>query len=274
MYYRRKPREMDLPKSRSAMRCSSIPKSLILVASVALTFGACGVDQTLPGGAGATPPPTMGAAAGSTAAGAGMTGAAAAAGKTGTTTSPATGAAGGGTSTVTGASAGSKAPATASAGTTGAATGSAGTPATGGAAGAVAAGAAGGGAAGGGAAAGGAVTFTKVHEDVLTGAGCATPSCHSNAQGTSKLGFADKDDAYMGLVGVMAMGTAGPGSMTGGCMGMPVTRVKAGDPASSLLVQKLEAKQTCGAQMPPGGSIKPELIQEVKDWIMAGAKND
>jgi hypothetical protein len=114
-----------------------------------------------------------------------------------------------------------------------------------------------------------------VHETVLTGAGCAAPgSCHGNAQGPSKLGFADPMDAYMGLVGVMAMGIPVPGSMTGGCMGMPFTRVKAGDPANSLLVQKLENKQRCGNSMPPGGMISADKIQLVKDWIMAGAKND
>jgi hypothetical protein len=268
------------------MRCSSIPSSLILVATAALTFGACGAEQTQPGGAGATPPAsTMPAAGSGTAAGAGTSGGTSTAGRTGATTSPATGAAAGGTATgtTTGSATGAAGSSTGAAGSStgaatgsaGAATGSAGAKASGGAAGAAGAtGAAAGGGAAGGAAAGGAVTFTKVHEEVLTGAGCAVGSCHGNASGSSKLGFADKADAYMGLVGIKAMGMGGPGSTTGGCMGMPIDRVKAGDPAMSLLVQKLENKQTCGQQMPPGSSISPDKIQLVKDWIMAGAKND
>jgi hypothetical protein len=113
-----------------------------------------------------------------------------------------------------------------------------------------------------------------VFEEVLTGTGCAVSACHGSAMGPSKLGLADKTDAYMGLVGVMAMGAAGPGAAGGGCAGMPITRVKAMDPDNSLLVQKLENKQTCGAQMPPGGMIKPDQLKLVRDWIMAGAKND
>jgi hypothetical protein len=91
----------------------------------------------------------------------------------------------------------------------------------------------------------------------------------------SKLGLSDKADAYMQLVGIKAMGNMGPGAMTGGgCAGMDFERVKASDPDKSLLVLKLEAKQTCGMQMPPGGTLKPDQLKLVRDWITAGAKND
>lgn len=70
------------------------------------------------------------------------------------------------------------------------------------------------------------------------------------------------------------MGTPSPGSMGTGCMGMDIVRVKAGDPDNSLLVQKIENKQTCGMSMPPGSTPKPEHVKLIRDWIMAGAKND
>jgi hypothetical protein len=114
-----------------------------------------------------------------------------------------------------------------------------------------------------------------VHEQVLT-AGCASPACHGNSSGPSKLGFADKMDAYTGLVGMKAMGMRAPGSMGPdmGCAGMAIDRVKAGDPDNSLLVQKLEKTQKCGDQMPPGSMLKPEQIKLVRDWVKAGAMND
>jgi hypothetical protein len=135
-------------------------------------------------------------------------------------------------------------------------------------------GAAGGGAAGGGAAAAGAATFTRVFDEVF--GGCGVGQCHGNAQTPSGLGLSDKMDAYMGLVGMKAMGKPLPNDMSGApvCMGMDIMRVKAGDPDNSLLMQKLENKQKCGAQMPPGGMVKPDQIELVRAWIKAGAKND
>jgi hypothetical protein len=113
-----------------------------------------------------------------------------------------------------------------------------------------------------------------VFEDVLVGTGCGVGACHGSPMVPSKLGLSDKTVAYMGLVGVMAMGTEGPSAPMSGCNGMPFTRVKAGDPDNSLLVQKLEGKQTCGKEMPIGGMLKPDQIKLVRDWIMAGAKDD
>ena len=109
---------------------------------------------------------------------------------------------------------------------------------------------------------------------MLVGTGCGVGACHGNPSVPSKLGLSDKAVAYMGLVGVMAMGTEGPSAPMSGCAGMPFTRVKAGDPDNSLLVQKLEGKQKCGKEMPIGGMLKPEQIKLVRDWITAGAKDD
>jgi hypothetical protein len=80
--------------------------------------------------------------------------------------------------------------------------------------------------------------------------------------------------SYAELMGIKAMGMQPTGTMGTGCAGMDVMRVKAGDPAASLLIQKLEGTQTCGNTMPPSGMLKPDQIKLVRDWITAGAKND
>lgn len=250
------------------MRSSLIPRSLILVASAALSFGACGGTETQPG---TTTSPTTGGApstvagAPSTSAGSPATGAAGAAnipaGTAGTTAGTAgSGASAAGTPAVT---PGGTAGTAAAAGTSG----GAGTTAAAGAG-------AGAGAAGSDAAAGGGATFTKVFEEILVGTGCGVGACHGNPNVPSKLGLSDRTDAYTGLVGVMAMGSEGPSAPESGCANKPFVRVKAGDPDNSLLVQKLEGKQMCGKEMPVGGMLKAEQIQLVRDWIMAGAMDD
>jgi hypothetical protein len=124
----------------------------------------------------------------------------------------------------------------------------------------------------GGAAAGGA-TFTEVFN--LLAGGCATGGyCHAAGGGTSKLPLVDQAGAYMALVGTPAMGMPAPGSGKTGCGMSMIERVKAGDPDNSLLMQKLEGKQTCGDVMPPGGSLIPSELKLVRDWIAAGAKDD
>jgi hypothetical protein len=75
----------------------------------------------------------------------------------------------------------------------------------------------------------------------------------------------DKDSAYKELVG--AMSSAG-----GMCSGM--TRVTAGDPTKSLFFLKVSGKPPCGMPMPPGTPLAPDLVELIKAWIMAGAKND
>jgi hypothetical protein len=91
-------------------------------------------------------------------------------------------------------------------------------------------------AAGGMAAAGGA-TFTEVFN--LLAGGCASGGyCHAAGGGLSKLELVDQTKAYTALVGTTAMGMAMPGSNTMGCSTSMIVRVKAGDPDSSLLMQK------------------------------------
>jgi hypothetical protein len=60
--------------------------------------------------------------------------------------------------------------------------------------------------------------------------------------------------------------------------------VVAGDPSTSYLILKLEAKQAmlaakcpsmdCGNVMPPDAPLPAAKIKVFTDWIMAGAKND
>ena len=241
------------------MRSSLNPRSLILLASAALSFGACAGTETTPG---MTMNPTMAGTPASTAAG--MSGTAGA-----TAGSPASGTAGGGTTTAGTGGSTTMVTAGMSAGTAGMGAGEAGMSG-----GAGMGSTAGMGGAAGGAADGGPVTFTKVFEDVLLGTGCGVGACHGSPMTASKLGLADKTQAYTGLVGVMAMGMPNPGATTDGCAGKDFVRVKAGDPDNSLLIQKLEGKQMCGTEMPVGGMLKPEQIKLVRDWIMAGAKDD
>jgi len=51
-------------------------------------------------------------------------------------------------------------------------------------------------------------------------------------------------------------------------------RVLPGDATSSYLVIKLEGRQSVGARMPLGGSLNTNSIQNIKNWINKGAKNN
>jgi hypothetical protein len=124
----------------------------------------------------------------------------------------------------------------------------------------------------------GPATFTRVWEEILMPKGCAGAYCHGSGVGGLK--FMKKEEAYGVLVGVMA---AGPSCGSSGKM-----RVKAGDPAESLLLDKMSAvKPACGDAMPIGTKLEPncvsmntsvcntlEDLKLVREWIMSGAKND
>ena len=124
----------------------------------------------------------------------------------------------------------------------------------------------------------GPATFTRVWEEILMPKGCAGAYCHGSGVGGLK--FMKKEEAYGVLVGMMA---AGPSCGSSGKM-----RVKAGDPAASLLLEKISAeKPSCGDAMPIGAKLEPncvsmntsvcntmEDLKLVRDWIMSGAKND
>jgi hypothetical protein len=52
------------------------------------------------------------------------------------------------------------------------------------------------------------------------------------------------------------------------------TRVIPGDSANSYIVIKLEGRQTNGSRMPLGGTLNSNSIQNVKNWVDKGAKNN
>ncbi|HKU38008.1 MAG TPA: hypothetical protein VJR89_07675, partial [Polyangiales bacterium] len=144
-------------------------------------------------------------------------------------------------------------------------------------------GSAGGAAAGsGGAAPGvipaGAPTWSRVWEEVFLPKGCNGQYCHGSGQGG--LSMKNKDDAHLNLVGVAA---AGPACKAGGML-----RVKASDPNASLLLDKMSHPMpSCGDMMPIGAKLAPNCLSTVqsvctteqelglvKEWILAGARND
>lgn len=114
-------------------------------------------------------------------------------------------------------------------------------------------------------------TFTAVYNALFSNsaaAGCY--GCHSGMMNPALNGnfsmIIDKAAAYKGLVG-------GKSSPEGMCKDM--TRVTAGDPMKSLLYLKISGSPPCGMKMPPGGTPLPaDVVTLVKDWIMAGAKDD
>jgi len=113
-------------------------------------------------------------------------------------------------------------------------------------------------------------TFTNVYQGVLCANGC-DKVCHTSDTGAAKLNLFGKAAAHASLVGIPAMDVE--------CAGKG-TRVVAGDPATSILYQKLSNTQTCGGQMPPGGldgtgaTIPQAQLDALRAWIMAGAPND
>lgn len=75
----------------------------------------------------------------------------------------------------------------------------------------------------------------------------------------------DKATAYAALVGKT--------SASPGCNGRSL--VVAGQPESSLFLQKLSEDPPCGSRMPLGGNLLTDEQREmVHSWIAAGAKDD
>lgn len=131
------------------------------------------------------------------------------------------------------------------------------------------------GASGVGSSAPSAPTFTRVWLEVLEAKGCAGEFCHG--AGTGTLSMDDPHDAYINLVGVVAMGA--PCAPTG------QLRVSPGQPDASLLLDKLShVTPSCGDPMPIGTRLEPDCldpspavcntaaeIELVRAWIAAGA---
>jgi hypothetical protein len=119
-------------------------------------------------------------------------------------------------------------------------------------------------------------TFSAIFKGVIVGTGCNGGTlCHAGTVGN--LTMNTKDQAYMALVGVMAMGT----NLVDGGMGKPncvdsgLTRVVPGKPDESLLMKKIEHMQPCGDPMPPTGVVlAADKVEQIRSWIAKGAKDD
>lgn len=117
-------------------------------------------------------------------------------------------------------------------------------------------------------------TFSAIYDKVFTG--CGGPFCHTGTAG-GNLMIDTKENTYMALVGVAAMGMNLPNATNPThCKDAGLMRVVAGDPDASLLYAKVRLDQEvpCGSRMPTGGMLPPEQVEAIKAWIMAGAKND
>ena len=135
-----------------------------------------------------------------------------------------------------------------------------------------------------------APTFTNVYSAMIKASGCTQVQCHGGiAAGNLNLG--SQTAAYTSLVGVLAAGPCDKSSADAsadaglaasllptpvcGCGPSGKTRVVAGDPDHSLLVEKLKGNPSCGEPMPQTGEpISSDLLALVVQWIKLGAKND
>jgi hypothetical protein len=109
--------------------------------------------------------------------------------------------------------------------------------------------------------------WTGLYADVI-GKQCVV--CHNPSGIGVMLGQLDMSSqaiAYTNLVNAPAAGEA--------CAGHGV-RVTPDDPDASILYLKVSLDSpSCGARMPFGGPPLPETqVNEIRDWILAGAPND
>ena len=102
-------------------------------------------------------------------------------------------------------------------------------------------------------------SFAADIQSVFTNS-CISSGCH-NAGAAAGLVLL-QGQSYANLVNVAATQEAGK------------TRVIPNDAANSYLVIKLEGRQTSGSRMPLGGSLNSNTIQNIKNWIDKGAKNN
>jgi Planctomycete cytochrome C/Cytochrome b(C-terminal)/b6/petD len=94
-------------------------------------------------------------------------------------------------------------------------------------------------------------TYDKDIQPIFQSSGCN--NCHGNGQAQGGLSLASAQS-------VLSTGDHKP-------------VVKAGDPDTSLLVQKVAGTQTIGAQMPLGGKpLSADAVTTIKNWVKDGAK--
>ncbi len=122
----------------------------------------------------------------------------------------------------------------------------------------------------------GSPTFSAIYQEIFVGTGCnGGPTCHASMN-AGQLKMTVKADTYKALVGSPAAGiNLGMMSTAPNCKDSGLVRVVAGDPAASLLYKKVsEATPACGMRMPPSGMLDAAKAEQIRMWIMAGAKDD
>jgi hypothetical protein len=90
---------------------------------------------------------------------------------------------------------------------------------------------------------------------------CALSGCHAPGSAQGGLVLAS-GQAYANIVNVDS--TEIPAKK----------RIVPGDAANSYLVLKIEGNQTSGSRMPPNGPLDSNRIQNIKNWVAKGAKNN
>lgn len=113
----------------------------------------------------------------------------------------------------------------------------------------------------GGSGSGGGATFTQVYSIIMMKCGGGPTGCHVTGS-SGGLRMPNKAMAYTNLVGVDSEQCNGE------------TRVVAGNPDDSLIVQAVEG-EACVDRMPYGrAALSANEIMTIRSWIMAGALND
>jgi mono/diheme cytochrome c family protein len=111
-----------------------------------------------------------------------------------------------------------------------------------------------------------APTLTQIYDSVYV-TNCAV--CHGmvpNVNTNGNLGpIKNKDAFYMSLVNKPTQGPA--------CMGKGMYIVP-GQPAMSVLLQKVSTTPPCGVEMPVGGMLMASDVKLLTDWVAAGALNN
>lgn len=101
-------------------------------------------------------------------------------------------------------------------------------------------------------------TFDRIDSKILRPS-CGFSSCHG--AGGAPFLTGNKTADYENLVNVAS------NAKDGAILVIP------GDPDGSYLVQKLEgAAGIEGGRMPPPAALTPNQLQQIRDWIAAGAK--
>jgi hypothetical protein len=121
----------------------------------------------------------------------------------------------------------------------------------------------------------GSPTFTAIYQEIIVAKGCnGGPTCHAGLA-AGQLKMTSQTEAFMSLVGVKAMGVNLVMGSAPNCKDTTLTRVVAGNPDMSLLYKKVaSAMPECGGKMPPTAMLPQPMIDQIKMWIMNGAKND